>query len=111
MLTGSEIGKRILQLVDNEDLFLIISIVTKAEVISISIQRAWGENKIYKLKHILKETVVIPIDIDQIVDIYAGMDAFSQENTKQKNWKCLQEIWIKTTCGLQQLHNLPALNF
>lgn len=78
LLTGSEIGKKIVKKIEVEDAFLIISIVTKAEIVSIATQRAWGEKKVERLMSIISETLIVPIDTDEIVELYADIDAFSQ---------------------------------
>ncbi len=106
LLTGSEIGRRILQLFDDQDPFLIISIASKAEIISISIQRAWGQKKINKLKLLLSETMIIPIDTDEIVDIYADIDAFSQGKHQTKKLSTSSrnmgknDLWIAATAHI-----------
>ena len=106
ILTGSEIGQRIVNLFETEDPFLIISIVTKAEIVSISIQRAWGQNKVDKLKKLISETFIVPINTDKIVDVYADIDAFSQGKHKSKTLGMSarnmgkNDLWIAATTKL-----------
>lgn len=59
-----------------------MSIVSKAEIISISVQRAWGQRKVDKLKELVSEILIIPINTDDIVDTYADINAFSQGKHK-----------------------------
>lgn len=56
----------------------IISIVSKAEMESLALQRQWGEKKIELLNNLLNQFLIVPIDSEQIIKAYADIDAFSQ---------------------------------
>ena len=78
ILTGSEKGKIAVTTMEEEHVTSIISIVTKAELLSIAQKRRWGNKKVGTLKFLLDKLVVIPIKTDEIVRVYAEIDAYSQ---------------------------------
>lgn len=55
-----------------------ISIVTKAEILSLAEQFAWGKNRIEKLEEIVKNLNIVPIDNNEIVKAYVDIDLYSQ---------------------------------
>ena len=70
---------------DQYDLFnpknnLYISVVTVAELNSIVLQRNYGERKLQVLKGILSNFAIIDINIVEILEKYAEIDAYSQGN-------------------------------
>jgi len=56
----------------------IISVVTEAEILSLSIKWGWGNRKIKKYYEVLDNHVIYPIKIRTIIDAYAQIDAYSQ---------------------------------
>ena len=78
ILTGSEKGVEAKAKTQENNPYLIISIVTKAEIVSIAKQRKWGRRKLSTLDSLLDEFLVIPIDNDEIVAAYSEIDAYSQ---------------------------------
>ena len=65
----------------NSNTAILISVVTKAELLSLAKQLNWGENKQHKLDRILNESCII-IDISKndstLLDAYSTIDAYSQ---------------------------------
>lgn len=106
LLTGSHIGKLILEIFNDEAPFIIISIVTKAEILSISTQRGWGKKKQKMLQTLFAETLIVPIDTDEIVKVYADLDSFSQgkhpsfalESSARNMGK--NDLWIAATAKI-----------
>ena len=84
ILTGSEKGMEAKSKTQENNPYLIISIVTKAEIISIAKRRKWGKRKLSTLNSLLEEFLVIPIDNDEIVTTYAEIDAYSQGKLEGK---------------------------
>lgn len=70
-----KIEKEILQ--DTNSL-RIISIVTKAEIESLTVIMKWGSNKIEQLQTLLNQFLIVPIDSQQIVAAYVEIDSYSQ---------------------------------
>ncbi len=64
---------------DNDDALIMISSITKGEILSIAMQNNWGERKIKVLNKLLNEFVVIDIggNDDNLLIAYAEIDSFS----------------------------------
>ena len=75
----------------------IISIVTTAELKSLSKQFRWGPAKLDKMDFLLGYLDEIPIDGPELVDRYATIDAHTQERG-QKMGK--NDLWIAATAVL-----------
>ena len=92
---------------NDEDAFIMISSITKGEILSLALQNNWGERKVSVLTKLLNEFVIIDVggNNDLLLNAYAEIDAFSLQRTQQRNSKVQQNQWGKTTCGLQ----LPLL--
>lgn len=84
---------------------LFISIVTKAELLSFVIQNKWGKAKWDRLTELLDETIIIPIQTDDILKQYAELDAYSKSRLPSKQMPAGQtartmgknDIWIAST--------------
>mgnify|MGYP006432889587 CR=1 FL=1 len=63
---------------------IILSIVSIGEIESIAYQRSYGKRKRSRLKDLLKEFLVIPIESLDLVNRYAEIDAYSQGKLKDK---------------------------
>ena len=84
----------------------IISIVSKAEMESIALQRNWGAKKIEILQSLLNQFLIVPIDSEQIIKEYAEIDAFSQGKhpSKKSNLSSRNmgknDLWIAATASV-----------
>jgi len=79
ILKNSRLVPKIRELFEQDaNPFLLISIVTRAELISIAIQRKWGEKKLKSLHDLLNQFLTVPVDSDQLVNKYAEIDSYSQ---------------------------------
>lgn len=65
------------------DVFMM-SVVTEAELLSLSIQLKWGKTKLYRLEKVLKTYLILPIKTRSVIDAYAEIDAYSQGKLPQK---------------------------
>ena len=63
---------------------LYISVVTIAELKSIVLQRNYGKRKLKLLKNVLKNFSIIDVNIEEILDRDAEIDAFSQGKLEKK---------------------------
>ena len=63
---------------------LYLSVVTIAELKSLILQRNYGEKKLRILEDMLNNFSIIDINIDEILDRYAKIDAYSQGKLKNK---------------------------
>jgi len=57
---------------------LTTSIVSVGEIKSIAIKNNWGNRKIKRLEELLDNFLVADINVEEIVDKYAEIDAYSQ---------------------------------
>ncbi|MEL6719336.1 MAG: type II toxin-antitoxin system VapC family toxin [Bacteroidota bacterium] len=91
----------------NNDLY--ISIVTVGELESIALQRNYGKKKIEKLHHILSNFTVVDINIQEIIEQYAKIDAYSQGKLKDKpsgfssRNMGKNDLWIAATSSVYDL--------
>jgi len=69
-----------------EDTIILISVVTKGELLSLGIQNGWRTKKMKKLQSLLKKIYTIDInEKDQmLMQAYAEIDAYSQGNLRGK---------------------------
>lgn len=93
-----------------------ISIVNKAEIRSIAIQRGWGTIKLQNLEVILSNIIVLDINNENIIDRYVQIDTFSQgkhptiksDFTAKNMGK--NDIWIAATCSFLDIPLLTTDN-
>ncbi|HCE45447.1 MAG TPA: PIN domain nuclease [Lentisphaeria bacterium] len=55
----------------------LTSIISKAEILSFSVQRNWGDKNNEKLKDILRHIPIVDINYDKIIQKYAEIAAYS----------------------------------
>ena len=109
---GQEIFKKIeneLNLI-SQDSISIISIVTKAELLSLGKRNGWGDKKLNTLKKLLEKLFIIDINNsdEKLIEAYYMIGAFSQGklgekplNDSAKNMG-KNDLWIAaTTCVTQ----------
>lgn len=84
---------------------LLISVVTVGELKSIAIQNNWAERKVNLLLNKLNEFIITDIHIEEIVNQYAKIDAFSQgkfseykTNFSSRNMG-KNDLWIAATAS------------
>lgn len=56
----------------------LISVVTQGELLSLAIQRGWGERRKQELEAAISKFIILPIRVRTIIDAYAQLDAYSQ---------------------------------
>lgn len=87
------------------DAIVLISVVTKGELLSLGKQKKWGNRKLEDLQKLLRKLIIIDINDsdDAITDAYAEIDAFSQGNlagkplgTSARNMG-KNDLWIAAT--------------
>lgn len=77
---------------------LFISVVVKGELKSLALKNKWGKNRMEKLSIILEELIIVDINSEDIIQRYAEIDAYSQDQQV-----FLRATWVKMICGLLQL--------
>lgn len=87
------------------DSIIIISIVTKAELLSLGKRRGWGVPKLNKLNNLLEKLYIIDINNSdaQLLEAYYTIDAFSQGNLAERPLNSSaknmgkNDLWIAAT--------------
>jgi len=95
---------------------LIVSVVTVGEIKSIAKQQNWGDKKVEKMLRLLDEFLITAINIDNIIERYADIDAFSQgrlsgvksEFTARNMGK--NDLWIAATASIYDLELITTDN-
>lgn len=83
----------------------ILSVVSVGEIKSIALRSEWGKTKLTKLKELMSLFVITDINSDDVLDIYAEIDTFSQGNLKNKPLKMSarnmgkNDLWIAATAA------------
>lgn len=91
----------------NPSVVLAISSVSIGELLSIAVRNNWGSRKLEMLEKLLQEFLIIPVDSDELYEMYAQIDAFSQGKSAYK-YKVLfsarnmgkNDLWIAATAAL-----------
>jgi len=68
-----------------DDNTLLISVVSIGEIKSIALRNNWGVKKQNKIISILNDFLISDINVEDIIDRYAEIDAFSQNKLKGKD--------------------------
>lgn len=84
----------------------ILSVVSVGEIKSIALRNGWGKTKLTKLKELMSLFVITDINADDVLDMYAEIDAFSQGKLKNKSLKMTarnmskNDLWIAATAKI-----------
>lgn len=87
---------------------IILSIVSVAEIESIAYQRNYGQKKKDRLKALMKEFLIIPIESLDLIERYAEIDAYSQGKLAGKPYPRgmssrnmgKNDLWIAATASV-----------
>jgi tRNA(fMet)-specific endonuclease VapC len=90
---------------NDEDAFIMISSISKGELLSLAMQNNWGERRVNILNKLLSEVVIIDVagNDDNLLNAYAEIDAFSLQRHPTKKLKGSakpmgkNDMWIAAT--------------
>lgn len=88
---------------------LIISVVSVGELKSIAKRNKWGERKIQNLVDTLADFLIADINVQNILDKYAEIDAFSQGKLEGKTVSfssrnmSKNDLWIAATASVYDI--------
>ncbi len=88
---------------------LVISAVTLGEIRSLAIQNKWGNQKVKRLNQLLERFLVADINVREIIEKYAEIDAFSQGKLSGASTKFSarnmgkNDLWIAATGSVLNL--------
>lgn len=112
----AELKYKLLEVLDlnNPNNILIISAVSIGELHALALKNKWGKRKQSTLMEFLEDFVVIPIDNNEITNIYAQIDAFSQGKLTTNPLKMTarnmgkNDLWIAATAVLTNSQRLTT---
>lgn len=88
---------------------LVVSAVTVGEVKSLAHRNSWGVKKLQKLELLLKRFLIASINVEEIMNMYAEIDAYSQGNFASKKFHLSalnmgkNDLWIAATAKVLDL--------
>ena len=86
-IRSRDFKKRFLEIYGRKDATLITSVVVIGELKAFAIQRKWGKRKLAEVDFLSKNLIIYPIRIQQIINRYAEIDAYSQNKLTNKPLK------------------------
>ncbi|NJO00318.1 MAG: type II toxin-antitoxin system VapC family toxin [Bacteroidia bacterium] len=92
----------------NADDLFGISVVSLGELRSLALRRKWGQPKKMDLKSLVEELIILDINSEDIIDKYAEIEAFSQNELAYKPLKTSarnmgkNDLWIAATASVTQ---------
>lgn len=93
---------------------VVLSVVSVGEIKSLAIQNHWGDRKIAKLDALLNRFLIADINVEEIIDRYAEIDAFSQGKWPGKKADFTSknmgknDLWIAATGSVLNLVLITA---
>jgi predicted nucleic acid-binding protein len=87
----------------------IISVVSLGEIRSLAIRNRWGKRRMQQLNELLHQLVVTDIHVEEIIQLYAEIDAFSQGLLPDKPLGMTarnmskNDLWIAATAAAANL--------
>jgi predicted nucleic acid-binding protein len=110
ILRANALGEKCLDEIEKigDEVTIIISVVTKAELESLKIQQNWGANRVQKLDSFLKSVICIDISSSDtsLLESYAQIDSYSKRKGDDKFGNALpgsshtmgkNDLWIAAT--------------
>lgn len=83
----------------------LISVVTSAEIRVFARRRAWGADKLARLEALLRELVVVDINRPSIIERYAEIAVFAEENGASIG---NNDLWIAASTAVTGAHLLTC---
>ena len=92
----------------------IISVVTIGEIRSLAIRNRWGTRRLQQLDKLLGQLVIADIYVEEVIQLYAEIDAFSQGMLPGKPLgisarnMSKNDLWIAATAAVANLRLLTT---
>ncbi|NUQ26799.1 MAG: PIN domain-containing protein [Saprospiraceae bacterium] len=115
-LRNTEVTRRLedqLNLLSGEN-NLVVSVVSLGEIRSIARRNNWGEKKLMQLENIVKGFLIADIHMEEIIEKYAEIDAYSQGKLKGEGTTFSSrnmgknDLWIAATASVFDLELLTT---
>ena len=88
---------------------LITSVVVIGELQAFALKQKWGKRKLKGLNRIINKLIIYPIRIQQIINRYAEIDAYSQNKLTEKSLELSarnmgkNDLWIAATASVYNM--------
>jgi tRNA(fMet)-specific endonuclease VapC len=99
---------------DVENTLNCLSVVSLGELYALALRNNWGERRIAQIAQIRRDFTIIDINIEDIIQKYAQIDAFSQGklpnrplNVSARNMG-KNDLWIAATASVYDMQLLTA---
>jgi tRNA(fMet)-specific endonuclease VapC len=108
ILRDGQSSTKLQNIFDLSDAEESISLVTLAEIRSLSIQFRWGVNRRAKMEELLVRLVVLDINIPEIIDRYVEIDCYSKGKhlTRTSSFSAIKmgknDLWIAATASVYE---------
>jgi tRNA(fMet)-specific endonuclease VapC len=104
IVRDTSIEENVRKIVNPDCLEEFISVVNKAEALSIANKNAWGKTKISKLNKLFQDITIVDISDDSIINKYVEIDVFSQKQRGSKKEDSPRnmgknDLWIAATAS------------
>lgn len=92
----------------------VISVVSIGEIRSLAIRNRWGKRRMQQMEELLKQLVIADIHVEEVIQLYAEIDAFSQGQFPGKPLGMTarnmskNDLWIAATAAAANLRLLTA---
>lgn len=93
---------------------LIVSVVSIGELKSIAKQNKWGKQKIQRMLDVLDDFLIADINVEEVIEKYAAIDAYSQGKLDEKapdfssRNMGKNDLWIAATASLYDFELLTT---
>lgn len=93
---------------------LIVSVVSIGELKSIAKQNKWGKQKIQRMLDVLDDFLIADINVEEVIEKYAAIDAYSQGKLDEKapdfssRNMGKNDLWIAATASLYNFELLTT---
>ncbi|HBL29906.1 MAG TPA: hypothetical protein DD490_23965 [Acidobacteria bacterium] len=104
---ASPVGRRVIHQFDlyHQPHRHLISAVTVGEALAFAKKRAWGLRRTELLKDLLREMVVVSLDSESVLNLYAEIDCYLQKAGKPIEQN---DMWIAATAAATGAHLLTT---
>ena len=104
IVRDTTVEEKVRRIVNPKGLDEFISVVNKAEALSIAHKNGWGKSKIARLNQLFQDIRIVDISDDLIIDKYVEIDVFSQSQRGQSKEDSARnmgknDLWIAATCS------------
>jgi predicted nucleic acid-binding protein len=108
-IRSRQFKNRFLEKYGKDGYTLVTSIVVIGELEAFALKQKWGKQKLKAIEELKKSIFIYPIRIQQIINRYAEIDAYSQNKLTNKPLKMSarnmgkNDLWIAATASVYEM--------